>query len=271
MLDEALRDKALAGLTVGDLIKQIAKDIAQGNIDLPPVPVIMTKLNDAMSKDNISVHDIVKILMADQILTSKILRVVNSAFYSPSSEITSLQQAIIFMGLKSVLSIVTVHTLSSISPANADEVKEILRHSLLCAFVAKKIAIALRLDPEEAFVCGLLHDIGKTVILTLITDQKVTDGIKQDILREYHPHVGFILGSKWNFSEVIKNSIKYHHAPQEAPSNKKLIETVYVANVIANGQDVMDTVHNCSNLDFDKINEILGDLDSIKDSVMAII
>jgi len=48
-----------------------------------------------MIKDNISVHDIVKILMADQILTSKILRVVNSAFYSPSSDITSLQQAII--------------------------------------------------------------------------------------------------------------------------------------------------------------------------------
>ncbi len=271
MLDEALRDKAGEIPKVGDIIKQIAKKIAQGNIDLPPVPDIMTKLNNAMTKDNISVHDIVKILMADQILTSKILRVVNSAFYSPSSEITSLQQAIIFMGLKSVLSIVTVHTLSSISPGNAEEVKEILRHSLLCAFVAKKIAIALRLDPEEAFVCGLLHDIGKTVILNLLTDYKVPEEMKQDLLQEYHPHVGFILGSTWNFSEVIKNTIKYHHAPQESPANKKLIETVYVANVIANGQDVMDTVHNCSNLDFDKINEILGDLDNIKDSVIAII
>lgn len=271
MLDEALRDKTEELPTIGDIIKQIAKQIAQGNIDLPPVPDIMTKLNDAMTKDTIAVHDIVKILMADQILTSKILRVVNSAFYSPSSEITSLQQAIIFMGLKSVLSIVTVHTLSSISPGNADEVKEILRHSLFCAFIAKKIAIALRLDPEEAFVCGLLHDIGKTVILNLITDPKVNDEMKQDLLREYHPHVGFILGSKWNFSEVIRNSIKYHHAPQGAPANRKLVETVYVSNVIANGQDIMDTVHNCSNLDFDKINEILEDLDTIKDSVAAII
>ncbi|MBI5849196.1 MAG: HDOD domain-containing protein [Nitrospirae bacterium] len=271
IFDETRRDKVGEGPTVGDIIKQIANNIAQGNIELPPVPDIMTKLNAAMTKDDISVHDIVKILMADQILTSKILRVVNSAFYSPSREITSLQQAIIFMGLKSVLSIVTVHTLSSISPAAADEVKEILRHSLLCAFVAKKIAIALRLDPEEAFVCGLLHDIGKTVILNLLTDKKVTDEVKRELLRGYHPHVGYILGSRWHFSEVIKNTIKYHHAPQEAPANKKLIETVYVANVIANGQDVMDTVHNCSNLDFDKINEILSDIDNIKDSVIAII
>lgn len=271
MLDEALRDKADEGPNVGDIIKQIAKRIAEGKVDIPAVPDIMTKLNDAMAKDNISVHDLVKILMADQILTSKILKVVNSAFYSPSSEITSLQQALIFMGLKSVLSIVTVHTLSSISPGNADEVKEILRHSLFCAFIAKKIAIALRLDPEEAFVCGLLHDIGKTVILNMVTDCKINDEMKRELLHEYHPHVGFILGSAWNFSEVIKNSIKYHHAPQDAPAHKKLVETVYVANVIANGQDVMDTVHNCTNLDFDKINEILEDLENIRDSVVAII
>ncbi len=271
MLDEALRDKADEGPKVGDIIRQIAKKIAEGSIELPTVPDVMVKLNDAMAKDNISIHDIVKILMADQILTSKILRVVNSAFYSPSSEITSLQQAIIFMGLKSVLSIVTVHTLGGISPGNAEEVKEILRHSLLCAFVAKKIAIALRLDPEEAFVCGLLHDIGKTVMLNLITGPGVTPEMKKELMGEYHSHVGFMLASAWNFSEVIKNTIKYHHAPQEAPANKKLIETVYVANVIANGQDVMDTVHNCSNLDFDKINEIISDLDSIKDSVVAII
>ncbi|MBI5634569.1 MAG: HDOD domain-containing protein [Nitrospirae bacterium] len=271
MFDEALRDKAEQAPKAGDIIKQIARQIGEGKVDIPTVPDIMAKLNSAMTKENISVHDIVKILMADQILTSKILKVVNSAFYSPSGEITSLQQAIIFMGLKSVLSIVTVHTLSSISPGNAEEVKEILRHSLLCAFVAKKIAIALRLDPEEAFVCGLLHDIGKTVMLNMIADPGVTPDMKKELLDEYHPQVGFILGNAWNFSEVIRNTIKYHHAPQEAPANKKLIETVYVANVIANGRDVMETVHNCSNLDFDKINEILVNLDSIKDSVMAII
>jgi putative nucleotidyltransferase with HDIG domain len=271
MLDEALRDKAAEGPKAGDIMKQIARQIAEGTIDIPAVPDIMTKLNDAMTKDNISVHDIVKILMADQILTSKILRVVNSAFYSPSSEITSLQQAIIFMGLKSVLSIVTVHTISSISPGNAEEVKDILRHSLLCAFIAKKIAITLRLDPEEAFVCGLLHDIGKTVMLNLIVDPRVTAEMKNELLRDYHSHVGYMLGSAWKFSEVIKNTIKYHHAPQEAPADKKLIETVYMANVIANGQDVMDTVQNCSTLDVDRIIEILGDLDSIKDSVIAII
>jgi putative nucleotidyltransferase with HDIG domain len=271
MLDETRRGQIPGAPKIGDIIKQIAKQIADGNIDIPPVPDIMVKLNDSIAREDISIQEIVKIIMADQILTSKILRVVNSAFYSPSSEITSLQQAIIYMGLKSVLSIVTVHSLTGISPKNAEEVKEILRHSLLCAFVAKKIAIALRLDPEEAFVCGLLHDIGKTVILNLIPDLQVTDDVKQELLHDYHSQVGFMIGSKWKLSEIIKNTIKYHHNPAEASAYKKMIETVHVANVIANGQDIMDTVHNCSNLDFDKINEILSEIDNIKSSVVAII
>jgi putative nucleotidyltransferase with HDIG domain len=271
MLDEAMRNQTPETPKMGDIIKQIAKQIAKGDIDIPPLPDIMVKLNDAMTRDNISIQDIVKIIMADQILTSKILRVVNSAFYSPSGEITSLQQAIIFMGLKSVLSIVTVHSLTGISPGHAEEVKEILRHSLLCAFIAKKIAIALRLDPEEAFVCGLLHDIGKTVIQNLIAGKQISDDLKKELFRDYHPQVGFMIGSRWNFSEVVKQTIKFHHNPAEAHANKKMIESVYVANVIANGQDIMDTVHNCSNLDFDKINEILVDLDTIKGSVVAII
>jgi putative nucleotidyltransferase with HDIG domain len=271
LFDEALRDKSEGGPNPGEIIKQIARRIADGKIDIPPVPHIMRKLNDAMAKGNLSAQDIVKILMADQILTSKILKVVNSAYYGPSSEITSLQQAIIYMGLKSILSIVTVHTLSSISPRNAEEVKEILRHSLLCAFIAKKIAITLHLDPEEAFVCGLLHDIGKTVILNLVAEVKLSDQMKKEIIRGYHPKVGFILGSAWKFSAVINNSIKYHHAPQEAPEHRKLVETICVADVIANNQNVMDSVRHCSNLDFDKINVILDDLENIRSSVDAII
>jgi putative nucleotidyltransferase with HDIG domain len=270
-LDEEKRDRQTGALSIGAVIKQIAGQIAEGEIDIPPVPDMMLKLNDAMEKDNISIHDIVKIIMADQILTSKILRVVNSSFYSPSGEITSLQQAIIFMGLKSVLSIVTVHTLSSIAPDNAEEVRGILRHSLLCAFVAKKIAIALRLDPEEAFVCGLLHDIGKTLILNIAREKQLPDEIKQELMKDYHSAVGFMLGSRWHFSEVIKSSIKYHHSPQESTDHRKMVETIHVADFIANDLDVMETAHNCSNLDFDRINEIMSDLDEIKGSVVAII
>jgi len=101
MLDEARRDKPPK---IGDIIRQIAKQIDEGSIDLPPAPYVMIKLNEAMTRDDMSIQDIVRTIMADQILTSKILPVVNSSFYSPASEITSLQQAIIFMGLKSVLS-----------------------------------------------------------------------------------------------------------------------------------------------------------------------
>lgn len=271
MFDETHRNRQPEVPTIGGVLRQLARQIAEGDIEIPPVPDIMIKLNDAMQKDDVSTHDVVRIIMGDQILTSKILRVVNSAFYSPSSEITSLQQAIIYAGFKTVMSIATVHTLEGISPKNAEEIREILRHSLLCSFVAKKIAIALQLDPEEAFVCGLLHDIGKTVILNLISDKQVPDEVRDELLQEYHPNVGFILGTKWKFSEVIRNTIKYHHNPAEAHEYRKMVEAIYVANVIANGNDVMGIVHNCSNIDFDKINEILKEIEKIKGAVVAII
>ncbi len=218
MLDEARRDQSPK---IGDIIKQIARQIDEGSVDLPPAPDILIKLNEAMSKDTMSIQDIVRIIMADQILTSKILKVVNSSFYSPASEITSLQQAIIFMGLKSVLSIVSVHSLSGITPGYDNEIKEILRHSLFCAFAAKKIARAQRLDPEEAFVSALLHDIGKTAILNLAGKQQIADEVRKDLLKEYHPQIGYLLGTKWHFSEVIKHAIQFHHKPAEAPDHKK--------------------------------------------------
>lgn len=256
----------------GDILVRLEKCISGGSIDLPPVPDIMIKLEEAMRKEDTSVHEIVRIIMSDQILTSKILRVVNSAFYSSSREITSLQQAIILMGLKSILSIVTVHTISGFTTKNADAVREILRHSLLCAFVARKLATALGADPEEAFVCALLHDIGKTVILNFLAQQTVPDEIKERIITGYHDEVGFALASKWNLSEVIRLTIKFHHEPQSASAGRETVETVHLADLIAHGREIPQALAERLNGTVSgRIDTVLSDLDGIRDVVASVI
>ncbi len=255
-----------------DVLLELSNQISAGNIDIPPAPLIMHKLEEAMQRDDFSIQEIVKIIMSDQILTSKILRVVNSAFYSSQSEITSLQQALIFMGLKSILSIVAVHSLSSFAPRNPEKIREILRHSLVCAFVAKKLASAARIDPEEAFVCGLLHDIGKTVLLNFLSDHALPDDDKQNIIREFHQEVGFLLADTWKFSEVVKLAIKFHHNPELVTGYKKNVAAIHIADLISNGR----YTEGCLQAELriigdEQLQEILEELDAVRETVSNLI
>jgi putative nucleotidyltransferase with HDIG domain len=232
----------------------------------------MLRLNDAMKNDAVSNRDIIKLIMSDQILTSKILRVVNSPFYSPLEEITSLQQAMIIMGLKSILSIVTVHSLSSFSPRHAGKVRDILKHSLFCAFIAKKIAPLMKADPE-AFVCGLLHDIGKTVIIGLVSDKGFADDVKEKLIKDFHLEAGYLLASRWNLSEVVRYSIRFHHNPYASPAFKKTVEVVYYADILSKSRDFrgMDILsENIIGKDPEKVLRLYEEINSIRDLVTGI-
>jgi putative nucleotidyltransferase with HDIG domain len=270
--DEKYRKSRAPGLA--DFFRSIISQIKDGSIDIPPAPDIMLKLNVAMKSENVSTKEIVKLIMSDQILTSKILRVVNSPFYSPRQEITSLQQAIIIMGLKSILSIVTVHSMTSLSPKHADEIKTVLQHSLLCGFIAKKIAAMMHVDPEEVFVCGLLHDIGKTLLISLLHGRSLPDDIKEKLLKDFHAEAGYLLAVRWNLSEVIRYSIRYHHNPSSATSFREAIETVYYADIIAKSEDIRSIniiTDRVGRQEVDKIQHLFEEISALKALVAEII
>ncbi len=215
--------------------KQIVKRISENNLELPVMPVMTHKLRGLMQNENSSLHDIARIIMSDQVLTSKILKVANSVFYSSLGRSTSLQQAIIAMGFNIVQSIATVHALNSVSKKNTERVREVLSHSLLCAFIAQKAAVDIGLDPEECFVCSLLHDIGKTILLNIVADYALPKEMVEALLDGYHQQVGSLLVLKWNFSDVIWSAVLYHHHPWDAPSNRKMAEAVWLSDTLAHG------------------------------------
>lgn len=268
--DESHRDQTVDARAI---VAKLADQIAQGNFDIPPTPDIMRKLNDALHRDDTSIQDVVTIIVSDQILTAKILKVVNSAFYSPTSKIGSIQQALVFMGLKSVVSIATVHALSGFgSGASAEQIKDVLRHSLLCAYIAKKLAALLRMDPEEAFSCGLLHDIGKTVLLNMTSTMAIPDEDKRAMIVDFHEGVGHFVTGKWNFSEVLRMSAKFHHHPEDAPAHQQVVETVYLADLIANGREIQNSLPaSYQRIDAGALDGIAAELDSIRETVSAVI
>ncbi|HHL40854.1 MAG TPA: HDOD domain-containing protein [Deltaproteobacteria bacterium] len=256
-----------------EFMEQLRAGLDEGSIELPPVPDIMTKIHDIMRRDDAPVREIVKIIMADQILTSRLLRVVNSAFYGLSGEVTSLQQAVVYLGFKAVLGIVTVHTMSAATAANERKVKDVLRHSLLCAFIARRLAESLRLDPEEAFVCGLLHDIGKTLLFSLKGLDWIDDDDMDEIAALFHCEAGGLLAARWRFSDVVKEVIVHHHAPEKTPSESAMVETVFLADAMANGRDTSDTALRLRSIEVEEasLKSIGDEMASMREMVNAVI
>ena len=214
------------------IIGEIKDRIERGNLELPPIPDIMQRIAEELENPLISIDEIVTCL-TDQILVSKILRICNSPYYWHDKPISSLKEAVVFIGIKSLMSIVTVHALSSFSPRNADEIRKVLQHCLVCGMIARQISCDMQGNYEQAFICGLLHDIGKTVMLDLISDYLLTDEVRAKLIEEHHAEIGYLLAEKWNFGEDIKEAIRYHHAPELAVMHKNLVEVVFLSNIMA--------------------------------------
>lgn len=254
------------------LVKKLAQRINDGDFDLPPMPDILARLNNCLGTEG-SAHEVMKIIMADQILTVKILKVVNSAFYALPNPVTSLQHAIAYVGFKAIVNIVTAHAVSRVYQGQGERLHEILRHSLLSAFIAKRIAQIAGFDEEEAFVCGLLHDIGKTILVNLLAGEDLTATAREQLISSYHPLAGALVAVKWNLPLVVKQAIRYHHTPDQAPDYREAAEIVFLANHLAHEPGRLETVRiACTQLKLETLNSetLAADLDQIQATVATL-
>ncbi len=262
-----------------ELLKLITRRLAEGDFELPPMPDILVRLNNCMGDDGPSVDEIISIIMNDQILTTKILKVVNSSFYSLPAPVASPRHAVVYMGFKAMLSIVTAHSLKQISGRNLQQVEAILRHSLECAFLAKVLAKQLRMDEEEAFICGLLHDVGKTVLANITpdlvkTDASLSPATLSRLIDDFHTNAGALIALKWNLPEVVRNVVKHHHQPDQAPDSHPMVELVYLANGLLNQPEQLPELQQaCRHLDLGPIDfaYVEQELPAIAESAAGII
>lgn len=213
------------------VMAELIRNIEHGNLDLPPIPDIMQRIVAKIDTPNVSIDEIIDCIN-DQILVSKILKICNSPFYRRSGKVSTLRDAVLFIGLKSLISIVTVHSLSSFSPRNVVEIRKILQHCLVCGMIARQLALDMRGDFERAFVCGLLHDIGKTVMVDMLSDYILSDDKRQKLVDDHHAEIGYLLACKWNFDEAIQESIRFHHEPERACGYRGLVDIVYLSNIM---------------------------------------
>ncbi len=233
----------------------INERITGGDIDLPPMPNTLIRLRDCLNRPDWDSQDLLKIIMADQLLTSSILKAANSSRYGLASRVSSLQHAIVLMGMKTIWGIVTHQSLLGSFSKERERIQKVLDHSFLCALIARVLAGKLKLDEEDAFTCGLLHDIGKAVLLNQLADEDIPPGTKELLIDRFHAEAGLLIAAKWNLPELVQDAIAYHHQADQAGENAPVAELVGLADCLANQADpATEMADQLVYIDLDSLN-----------------
>lgn len=219
--------------------------------NLPSLPSIVSRLIQVVNSPDTSAEDAANLIQKDPALTTKMLRLANSAFYGIPRSISSVSSAVVILGFNTIRSLVlsaSVMKMFSGSKKPAFEKDRFWKHSIVCALAAKTIVrqfINVRMmDPESAFCAGMLHDIGKLIFsefagedyhdvcnfarannLPLLEAERRMLGIG-------HSDIGRILADKWALPLDLEYALVYHHEPKNADNLLDLVTTVHEADAL---------------------------------------
>jgi HD-like signal output (HDOD) protein len=234
----------------------VAKKELQSKIEqitnLPTLPAIVTRVMHIVNDPSSSASDVAFVVGQDLALSAKILRLANSAFYGVPRTITSINNAVVILGLKVINTIVLSLTVFDLFP---HEKKSSLfnrtafwRHStscaLMCRFLAERMKKFVLFDAEEAFCAGLLHDIGKVVMEQYLHEDfhKALKHAKQhrvplfeaeqETLGYAHTDVAQWLTSGWQLPVELQLPLVYHHDPQHATDCADIVALCHYADFL---------------------------------------
>jgi len=217
---------------------------------LPTLPHVVRKLGKILENPMVSAEEVNRIISSDQVLTAKILKLVNSAFYGFPGQISTVTHAIVILGFTAVKSIALSASVFDMFPAEGQafhfDRKQFWEHSIGTAVIAKVLARKMNYqEEEEAFVAALLHDIGKVILdqyihelfLLILTNTQEWDTsfieAEKQMMNFTHQDVGNWLGEKWSLPLELKESIAYHHNPDKANNGFILATICHLADVFA--------------------------------------
>jgi HD-like signal output (HDOD) protein len=223
-------------------------------LKLPTLPNIYHKTLEAVHDPTLSIADIANIVSKDPSLSAKILQLVNSSFYSLLKEVDTLTRALALIGTNHLMTIVTGVSVMSIFKKTSSTIlsmNQFWEHSISCGIVARVLSSYVPgvVNSERYFVAGLLHDIGRLVLVQGVPRQmrsafhlaeRENLPLHEAETRQLgfdHTQAGEYLAHKWNLPLSLKNTIRYHHEPQEK-AQKMDPKIVYVANYLVNALQI---------------------------------
>jgi len=215
--------------------------------ELPPLPTLVTKVLEMLSDPDADIKEIEKVIGSDQSLVTKLIKISNSALYGGLQRVESLAQALARLGAKTTKSLVLSASMQAYffrsNPGMQAWGQFLWQHAAECGMAARRIALSTgHGDPEKAFVGGVLHDIGKLVLMLVnaenyrqIQNLRKREALcdheaERKILKTDHMEIGELLMEKWKMPTSAMACVKFHHQVEAADKDRPLAAIVAYAN-----------------------------------------
>ena len=232
------------------MISKKVKEVIQSVNSLRPMPGNITRLLKEVDSPNVSISTLAGLISLDQALTSLVLQMSNSASLGYPRTCSTLYEAIMQIGLGRLKTLLLASSATDMLKRGLRGYRvgegELWHHSLVTAVASEWLAQALRYPrTEEAYVSGLLHDLGKLLLDQFVLEDypAIVDYVKryqmplwqveQKLLGIDHARVGGLIAERWNFPIILVDAIHFHHAPSFARTNQQLPAIVNLANAFA--------------------------------------
>jgi putative nucleotidyltransferase with HDIG domain len=245
-------------------VDEILKAVAT----LPGLPNAVVGVMRTLEDENTTFDMLTRIIESDVGLVAGVLRLVNSSHYAVSGGVSSVHQAVVILGFDTIRGLACTEGISNFFRKNAARdfnIAKFMRHSVGVACCARVLARQVNMNPEAAFVSGLLHDVGQLAMaVTFPEGYRKVQAYKashdcylviaeQAIFGVDHAFIGAHLVDFWHFPKEIGEAIRNHHQIFEAGSDLPMVDLIHVAEVLSHALDL--GVINAAQ-DMDSVNQV---------------
>ncbi len=244
--------------SVQAFLDHVQKELDANRLILPTLPDIALKVRDAVIKGEATAQQLADMIVTDAALSTRLIQVSNSPLYRGVKEIKSIQMAVTRLGLKTISSLITSLVLQQMFNPTSKVLEHYFRQSweqsVNVSAISRALATCTRhLNPDEAMLAGLIHQIGKLPILMLVEDIpefRDSPSRLEKLLEKAHPAIGKIIMDTWTFPDELK-SVPYQYVNFSYDSGEKAdyVDLVQVAFL----QSIAGTDHPATRVDWSTV------------------
>ncbi len=223
-------------------IELVIDKFKQGYVKLPVLPEVVVKVSELFERGEVAIDELARVVELDAAIASQLISVANSPLVRGSSDCISVDRAITRLGLDETKSYVVALSHKGMLVSENWILKGVLEdlwwHSLAIAYCAKILARELdHQQPEKLFLFGLLHDIGKLLLVSIVDDLSKSNSCFDEpavkgVMQKLHSDFGAVLLKEWKYNDEFQNIAQYHHVPFSSNEVSVELLIVYLANLM---------------------------------------
>ncbi|MBL9079709.1 MAG: HDOD domain-containing protein [Planctomycetes bacterium] len=229
------------------------EDLVDGTVNIPTIPTVLTEITNIFNSPDGSAKQAAAVIEKDPAIATRVLRLVNSSFYGLKNPVSNINLACSILGLKVIKNLVVqatvLQTFGSTPEIKGFDARWLWDHSfktaVACRMLAERSPVGAGMTKEDAYTCGLIHDVGKLILIEGQAD-RFSDALRSsqqnkvplakaegEVFGFNHAHVGGLLANRWKLPPIVQAAVMYHHSPATNAEDWARGFVVKAANTLA--------------------------------------